>query len=343
MIRRRALALASATLLVAASTLFAQPKDQTRKLSNDEKKELAGISKVLTGTSPAPGASNDLSLSWTGSDLLKAQGNKQYVPFTVTIDPSKVSSGKLLLYWRVVASGASGDEAVAKKDDKSKAPMYAYENLHVVNVPPGQSAPMKIRRSFVVGAGSYDVFVVAKEPDPKRKGDRAARTAVIRQSVAVPDLWTDELNTSSVILAERLDPLAVPLTVAQQEDRPYALGNLEILPAGSSKLTKKNELSVFLLIYNAKLNEQNAPDVTVDYNFYAIQNGAEKFFNKTAQQALNAQTLRAGFDPVAGMTNGQTVPLASFPEGDYRLEIKITDKLATKSLTRDLKFSVSGS
>ena len=43
------------------------------------------------------------------------------------------------------------------------------------------------------------------------------------------------------------------------------------------------------------------------------------------------------------MTNGQTIPLASFPEGDYRLEIKITDKLATRSVTRDVKFSVSAS
>ena len=37
------------------------------------------------------------------------------------------------------------------------------------------------------------------------------------------------------------------------------------------------------------------------------------------------------------------MPLASFPEGDYRLEIKVTDKIANKSLTRDVNFSVSGS
>ena len=83
--------------------------------------------------------------------------------------------------------------------------------------------------------------------------------------------------------------------------------------------------------------------MTVEYNFYNTQNGAEKFFNKTNPQSLNAQTLPPGFDPAAGMTNGQTIPLASFPEGDYRLEIKITDKLATKSVTRDVKFSVSAS
>jgi len=35
------------------------------------------------------------------------------------------------------------------------------------------------------------------------------------------------------------------------------------------------------------------------------------------------------------------VPLASFPEGEYRLEVKITDKIANKSLTRDVRFSVN--
>jgi hypothetical protein len=37
------------------------------------------------------------------------------------------------------------------------------------------------------------------------------------------------------------------------------------------------------------------------------------------------------------------VPLRSFPEGDYRLEIVVTDKIADKTVKRDVKFSVSGS
>jgi hypothetical protein len=43
------------------------------------------------------------------------------------------------------------------------------------------------------------------------------------------------------------------------------------------------------------------------------------------------------------LQTGQAVPLAGFPEGDYRLEIKVTDKLANKSITRDVNFSVSAS
>jgi hypothetical protein len=83
----------------------------------------------------------------------------------------------------------------------------------------------------------------------------------------------------------------------------------------------------------------------VEFNFYAKQGGSEKFFNKTNPQSLNAQTLPQEFDFAAGhqLQSGQAVPLASFPEGDYRLEIKVTDKIANKTLTRDVNFSVTGS
>jgi hypothetical protein len=40
------------------------------------------------------------------------------------------------------------------------------------------------------------------------------------------------------------------------------------------------------------------------------------------------------------LMTGQGVPLQSFPEGDYRLEIKITDNKAQKSITRDVLFTV---
>ena len=60
---------------------------------------------------------------------------------------------------------------------------------------------------------------------------------------------------------------------------------------------------------------------------------------------MNAETLPPAFDFAAGhqLQAGQAVPLGSFPEGDYRLEIKVTDKLANKTLTRDVNFSVAGS
>ena len=37
---------------------------------------------------------------------------------------------------------------------------------------------------------------------------------------------------------------------------------------------------------------------------------------------------------------GQGIPLQSFPEGDFRLEIKVTDNKAQKSVPRDVLFTV---
>jgi hypothetical protein len=147
-----------------------------------------------------------------------------------------------------------------------------------------------------------------------------------------------------VIIAQRIEPLNAPLSPNEQVERPYALGMMEIVPAFDLKFNKKSELSTFMLIYNPKTDAMNKPDVTVEYNFYVKPSGApEKFFNKTNPQALNATTLPPAFDMTLGhqLQTGQAVPLASFPDGDYRLEIKVTDKLANKSLTRDINFTVT--
>jgi hypothetical protein len=286
-------------------------------------------------------------------DLLKAQGNKEYLPFMIAVDPAKVS-GKVSVYWRVVSKDAPAAAAAAepgkkddKKDDKKKdgKPEYAYEDLSTVTLNPADGG--KIARSFTVPAGNYDVYVVVKEPTPEKAPKNAPppKASLIKQPITVPDLWNGELNTSSVIIAERIDPLPAPLTPQQQGERPYALGTMEIVPAVGNKFTKKSELSTFVLIYNAKTDSANKPDVSVEYNFYTKQAGAEKFFNKTNPQNLNAQTLPPNFDFAAGhqLQSGQAVPLASFPEGEYRLEIKIVDKIANKTLTRDVNFSISGS
>jgi hypothetical protein len=351
-IRRRAVTVSWLMVLVFASGLTAQKKDE-KKQDEQQKKEIQGLVKIVDDVASGQPAPNDLTLDWAHEDFLKAQGNKEYVPFTVTVDASKVVGGNVALYWRVVSKNPPAETAAppaAKKDDKTdkdkdkKKPDYAYEDITFVPVTAGQT-PMRISRSFTVPAGQYDVFIVAKEPAPTQKNAPPAKISVMKHEVTVPDFWNGEFNTSSVIVAQRIEPLPAPLTPQQQADRPYALGTMEIQPAPDTKFTKKSELSTFMLIYNPKTDGANKPDVQVEYNFYTKASGAEKFFNKTTPQNLNAGTLPPQFDLAAGhqLQTGQAVPLASFPEGDYRLEIKVTDKIANKSLTREVNFTVSAS
>src|SRR5215467_7538976 len=351
--RRRLFALFVSAVVVSSIGMFAQSKDD-KKRDDAQKKEIQAVVKIVDEAGTAQASPNDLALAWVHDDVLKAQGNKEYVPFTVQIDPSKISGDRVALYWRVVAKGAAeaapgkDDKNDKKKKDDTKKKDYAYEDITFVPVTAGGQGPLRVSRSFTVPAGAYDVYLVAKEPSPEKAPKNAPppKMSVMKQTVNVPDFWNGDLATSSVIVAQRIDPLPTPLTPQQQADRPYALGQMEIVPTFDTKFSKKSELSTFMLIYNPKVDANNKPDVTVEYNFYQKAAGQpEKFFNKTNPQNLNAQTLPPQFDIAAGhqLQSGQAVPLASFPEGDYRLEIKVTDKIANKTLTRDVNFTITPS
>ena len=342
--RRGTIALASLAVFLLSAVLSAQnPPQQTKKLTKAEEKERDAIYALLNTSS----TQDDLGLTWVREDLLKASGNQQYVPFIVSFDASKAPSKNLVMYWRLVApQAAAAPAAGAKKDDKKAAPSYVFEGLTPLTLSGTDAANTRVSRSIAALPGTYEMYIVVKEAQPEKTPKNAPplKTSVLKKTVEVPDLWNGELNTSSVFVG-RIDPLPAPLTPQQQMERPYAIGGMEITPEVSNKFTKKGELSTFILIYNPKTNAENKPDIVVEYNFYAKEAGAEKFFNKTNPQNLNAQTLPPQFDFAAGhqLQAGQAIPLGSFPEGDYRLEIKVTDKLANKTLTRDVNFSVAGS
>jgi hypothetical protein len=202
-----------------------------------------------------------------------------------------------------------------------------------------------LSRAFAVPAGDYDVYVAVGEQTGQPSKDKPAigRTTVLKQSLTVPNYWGPELTTTPILIAQNVEQLSSPLSQDQQLERPYVLGNMEIVPAPDHVLSKKEELSLLFLIYNVQVSETGKPDLEVEYRFNQKTGETEKFFNRTQPQQFNATTLPPQFDVRAGhqVVGGQTIPLASFPEGDYRLEIKINDKLSTKSITREVRFTVA--
>ena len=101
------LRLSSSWSCASSIALFAQSKDDKKK-DEAQKREIQSIVKSVDDLAAGQPAANDLSLTWVREDVLKAQGNKEYVPFTVQIDPSKVSGGTVAFYWRVVSKNAGG-------------------------------------------------------------------------------------------------------------------------------------------------------------------------------------------------------------------------------------------
>lgn len=350
-IRRGVIAILVSAAAVLSTALLAQEGAQEggRELSDAEKREFDAALEITNGIAAGQPQPNDLSLVWVREDLMKAEGNMQYVPFTVTIDPSEVNGRDVSIVWRVLpkAVEAPSETAAPSGTEEPVLPGAAFQNVTMVDLPSNKSEPVSISRSFVVPSGSYDVSVVVKEPTPERPDRNAPplKVSVLSQALDVRDLWTGELNTSSLFLARRLEPLPAPLTPAQRAERPYVLGGLEIVPALDSRFSTDAELATYMFIYNMKADSQDKPDVTVEYSFYAKRADGEEFFNRAAPEALNAQTLPPAFSLALGhqLPTYVVVPLASFPEGDYRLEIKVTDKIAASTVTREANFTVGGS
>jgi hypothetical protein len=343
---------------VAFAPVLAQP--QTQKVDKKvEKAQQFDIQAVVSATEAAMAGQNvsDITITFH-NDALKAQEGKTFVPFTISFDQAQAPAGKLLtMFTRVVnkslAAAAPPADAKKGKDDKSKNlhPEYVYQDASFLTLTPPASAtePYRISRAFAVPAGEYDVYITLRERLPVDAKDREktpTKAGVLKQTITVPNFWSEDLATSTIIVAEKVEALSAPLTPREQIEQPYTMGTTQIVPARTNTFSKKSELSLVFLIYNTVFGADKKPDVSVEYSFYqlvAAEANGEKFFNKTNPQVFSSKTLPPQFDPALGhqLVAGQSLPLGSFPEGQYRLEIKVTDKLSGKTVTHNVKFVVT--
>ena len=307
-------------------------------------------------------ATSSLPIKWEQAHFIKSFGDKSYVPFSVTIDPAAFTAPTPIgLYVRVAKRGeqppaaapeASKDANKKKKNKKDEAAagaqvdarhQYPFEDVFFFDVPAAVAGqPQVLRRAFAVAPGDYDVYVAIKEK-PAAGATASPKIGVVKQELTVPS-FNAEFTTSSLIIASKIEVLQAEIPTERQSENPYTFGAMKISPSADGKFTKADELPVIFWIYNAGLDPATKkPDIEIEYNFHQKTTDGEKFFNKTAPQPLNAKTLPEQFDLAAGhqLPGSLALPLQAFPEGDFRLEVKVNDKVTGKVLTRDATFSVA--
>jgi hypothetical protein len=305
----------------------------------------------------------ELKIAWDSNHFVKGQTDT-YIPFTLQVEKSALPSGAAIWVRVVNAEQAAAFASMVttpqkpgnnnNRNQQPARPTFAWDNGSFTEVPDGG----KLQRAIQLRPGQYVAYIAVKEKsaaaagnqrnNDRNRNDRNAppapapgKVGLLRHEINVPDFGAADLTTSSVILARSVEQVAGPPT--DQESNPYVFGPMRIVPSPDGKFAKSAELSVIFWIYGAQAAASGKPDVTIDYNFYQKLAEGEKYFNKTAPQQLNAQTLPPEFSVAAGhqLPGSLVVPLGSFPVADYRLEIKITDKASGKSVTQNINFSVT--
>lgn len=350
-----------------------KPDPAAQAKAQAEQQEIQTLVRVADTAMSGQQAPADFPIQFQ-NDFLKAQGSRVWVPIILTLDPAKTPSGALTLYLRVTPRGMTAPPAAAasapapdknakdskdkKSDQKAAAaappagPNYPFEDVSFLELKPAAPGqPLRVQRGIGIPAGSYDLYIVLHERSAAAAtaaGAPAAapasgKTAVLKQPLDVPNYGPGEFSTSTVILAERVDQLPAPITPDAQSEHPYAFGQTEIVVSPDHKFKKAQELIVLLQIYNPMVSPEKKFNLEATYTFYRQDAGAEKRFNSTEPQTFSSETMGTGFDPSgnSSIQAGQGVPLQSFPDGSYRLEIKIADKLSSKVLTQNVNFTVT--
>lgn len=249
----------------------------------------------------------------------------------------------LALMSRENENAATKDKDRAETAEKAQAGtfVYPFEDFDFLNLATmGAPADRRIRRAVAVPPGDYDVYLAVRE-----RADRgsAPRVIVYKHDINLPP-FPEGLATSSVILASSMRSLTLPYPPSLQSAHPYALGWTEMTPSLDGKFSDQQNLGVAFQVLNPVPDQSRKPDVTVEYNFHR-KTGDIETLSTTARQDHNKSTLPPEFDLVAGhqLLAAQEIPLRTFAPGDYRLEVKVTDRKAAKTVSTSVMFSVVAS
>ena len=345
---RRVLAAAGALVIAASASIpaYAQdkkpapaPEQQQRKLSNDERREYVALNElvdaVMAGKQPAPA---DVKVKFQ-NHFLKSSKNV-YIPYLLEVSGGTFSSYPVTMYVRAARKSEAGAApAAATKGVDTNWPFADVYFLTEKSMTKAGDVS-ELGRALELAPGEYTIYVAMREGQPKDKKQQP-KSVVLAQPITVPDLNAG-LTTSSIMLAKSLDPAPEQLTGQQQLEQPFTISGYRIVPSFGAPISQAGELMFVFFIYNEAVAASGKPDLDVEYFFH--RGTEDKPFTKLATQSFNATTLPGQFDLSQGhqVFVGQGIPVKdAFKPGDYRLEIKVTDKTNGQTITRSVPFTVS--
>jgi hypothetical protein len=195
-----------------------------------------------------------------------------------------------------------------------------------------------LRRSLTVGPGEYDLTVAWLDAGARP----GTAPHVARRSLSMAPASTARLTLSSVIIADEVSVRETPVPSTNQTAHPYSIGATDIVPARDHVLTPDERLALVVQVINASASAAGKPDIAMAFAVFRREGNREQAVGTLAPQVYNELTMPFDFDLRKGhpVFAAVAVPLQTFKRGEYRLEVRATDRLAATSATTEVGFTV---
>jgi GWxTD domain-containing protein len=284
------------------------------------------------------------------TDLEEAVNSKVILnpmPFDVKVDYVKVTSDTVLV--PIVIQMKNRDITFVNKDGIQRGTVNIFARLSTltgkivqtfedtvqVDVP-AELLPRTAENASVypkalpLRPGLYKLNIAVKDVNGDRKG-------VWSRSIRVPEFSDDKLSTSSLIVADLMEP--VPTKAIGSGN--FVIGTTKVRPRvppadgkpATFKRDKDQNLNFWMQVYNLGVDEKtHKPSATFEYE---VTNVAT---NKSVVQKLEStDTMGNVGDQV---TLQKSIKAANLQPGIYKMEIKINDNISKQTIDPSVTFAV---
>jgi GWxTD domain-containing protein len=191
--------------------------------------------------------------------------------------------------------------------------------------PDGQPRADIYQKVFPLKPGRYRLNISAKD----RVG---GNTTVYEMPLEVPRIEEDVLGSSSLILADLIEPVDTRSIGTGQ----FVIGGYKVRPRMGNTFKRSEKLNFYMQLYNFGVDETTKkPSGTVEME--VVKN------NKAAKEVIGNDTAEVSKLP-GGATQlilKKTLTLKDMDPGDYTLNIKVTDKTSNQTLTKSATFTIT--
>ena len=253
-----------------------------------------------------------------------------YIPVTPTSIFSAVTlqfDRKDLQYAQKEGVAKATINLYARISNMARRTVNVFEDVVGVEVPSellqqamtGQSVYQKI---VPLPPGKYRLNVVAKDIT-------GGNMVSYEQALDVPRLEDDKLSTSSVILADLLEPVPTRSIGSGQ----FVIGASKVRPRVNDTFNRDEKLGIYCQLYNFQTDETtHKPSGTVEYEIVKQGSNAKVLEYREDLTALKGSATQ--------MTIEKLLPLKTLEPGQYTLRMKVEDKIAKQSITPTATFTV---
>ena len=252
--------------------------------------------------------------------FLRATSDSVIVPITLQIPNSQmgyrtkdgVHSAIVNVYARITTPGGrvvqTFEEAVAHDiPDSLFQKSLAQSSLYQKSVP--------------LRPGLYRLDVVVKD-------EESGNVGVIGTALRVPQYEEGALNASSLILADKIEPVPSREVGLGQ----FVFGAYKVRPRLSHSYTNAEYLGIFLQLYNLKTDDIFR-ETSVSAAYHLLRDKKEIWTSTETSGSIRRDGEQVSLN--------RRLPLAAFALGHYTLEIKVTDQISHQTVIRSADFEIS--